>query len=309
MNPRSHSNIRVAAITLTLAGAAATAPASAYCRTTSCPKCDFDDKGCPTGTPLVWRTSCVTFSMQYGASTQVDLATATGVMEKAFATWSGASCPVQGVAPSIHIDHRFGDVACTLHEYNRTDANANVILFYDDEWPYKEAPETLGLTTVTYKAGVIVDVDMEINATLPLSVSDPVPLTSYDLQSIVTHETGHFLGLAHSLDRTATMWREYTTGAETFRRLAPDDVEGICAVYPPARVAACDPNPDRGFSPLCGIFPSGNAGQCSVRALGSARTTEARETWLGLAVGMAMIALVGRRATRRGRPREDEDVS
>ena len=68
-----------------LAATTAAGRASAYCRTTTCPTCPKDDNGCPTGIPLVWQTSCVSYAMHYRASKQIDLATATDVMEKAFA--------------------------------------------------------------------------------------------------------------------------------------------------------------------------------------------------------------------------------
>src|SRR5688572_32359249 len=105
-----------------LAATAIARPAAAYCRTTTCPSCPFDGAGCPTGTPLFWPSSCVTFSMQYRASKQIDLPTATDVMEKAFTAWQTASCPGSGRPPAMRVDHHLGTVACTVHEYNQTDA-------------------------------------------------------------------------------------------------------------------------------------------------------------------------------------------
>jgi hypothetical protein len=271
--------------------------ASAYCRTTVCPTCEYDGNGCPTGAPLFWPSSCVTYSMHYVASKQIDLPTATSVMDNAFAVWMEASC--DGRPPAIRVDRRFGTVACTLHEYNQTDANANAILFRDDVWPYESASNVLGLTTVTYsrKTGAIFDVDMEINSTHRLSADDPVPPNSYDFQSIATHEAGHFLGLAHSTDRSATMTPQYTSGTDSFRMLADDDVRGICDVYPPSSPAPCDANPRQGFSPTGGIFPSGEGGNCSVARVGAAHRHD-RYRWLGLSALIAAVALAGRRRVR-----------
>ena len=287
------------AASLGVAAVAVTQPASAFCRTTTCPNCDKDAVGCPTGLPLFWPSSCVTFSMQYLASKQIDLATATSVMERAFAVWQESSCP-EGGTPAIGVDHSFGNVACTLHEYNQTDANANIIMFRDDIWPYEGSGNVLGLTTVTYsrKTGAIFDVDMEINATHRLSADDPVPPSSYDFQSIATHEVGHFLGLAHSTDREATMWPQYTSGSQSFRMLHEDDILGICAAYPATARAQCDAKPRQGFSPTCGIFPSGDGGKCSVASVGSADRRSDRYGWLGLAALAGVIALAGRRVRR-----------
>lgn len=291
---RSRLRSSLLAASVTLVAATVAGPAFAYCRTTVCPQCPYDDQGCPTSTPITWPTSCVSFTMQYGASKQIDLPTATDVMEKAFAVWQEADC--EGAPPAIHIDHRFGTAACTLHEYNQTDSNANMILFRDDVWPYEGSANVLGLTTVTYsrKTGTIFDVDMEINATQHLSVDDPVPPTAYDLQSIVTHEAGHFLGMAHSTVRTATMWPQYTSGSESFRVLDPDDQAGICAVYPPTAPQQCDPNPRQGFSPECGIFPSGEGGVCSIARVGAADRQGQFYRWLGW-VGVAIAVKVARR--------------
>jgi hypothetical protein len=126
-----------------------------------------------------------------------------------------------------------------------------------------------------------------------------VPPTSYDLQSIVTHEAGHFLGMSHSADPLATMRRDYTAGSDSFRDLAPDDVAGICAIYPPDQPAPCNGNPDRGFSNICGIFPSGNGGFCALTTLSRARSTEFGPRWLAVSTMTTALWLARRRARRQ----------
>src|SRR5882724_3479383 len=252
--------------------------AEAFCRTMTCGKeCELDpDTQCPIGIPIAWPQYCLSYSMQYQASRKVDLDTATSILEKAFSAWQEVSCP-SGGPPSIVLDHSYGSVACAAHEYNQADGNANVIMFHDDAWPYSSQGDILALTTVTYskKTGDIYDVDMEINGTMNLSTSDIVDPEGFDLQSIVTHEAGHFLGLAHSQDPDATMWAEYSAGTDGFRDLSDDDIAAICTVYPPATVDnVCDFTPRQGFSPDCGIYPSGG-GSCAVsaRALGHAHAS------------------------------------
>jgi hypothetical protein len=274
-----------------LVAASASHSAFAYCRTTICPSCDYDEMGCPTGKPIAWPSSCVTYSMQFRASKHVDLATATQVLERAFAVWQDVSCRDTGLPPAIDVDHRYGNVACILHEYNQTDANANIIVFRDDIWPYEAAGNVLALTTVTYsnKSGSIFDVDMEVNSTQPISVGDPVPSTSYDLQSIVTHEAGHFLGMAHSADSMATMWPQYSSGTMSFRMLALDDAEGICAVYPAHTAAKCEYSPRQGFATECGIFPSGSAGHCAIAGPGPGAHEGGAYRWIGLGSAFALV--------------------
>jgi hypothetical protein len=57
------------------------------------------------------------------------------------------------------------------------------------------------------------------------------------LQSILTHEAGHFMGLAHATDTNSIMYAFYQEGAI---ELTPDDQAGICNIYPPApRKSGC----------------------------------------------------------------------
>ncbi|XP_019185238.1 PREDICTED: metalloendoproteinase 5-MMP-like [Ipomoea nil] len=52
-----------------------------------------------------------------------------------------------------------------------------------------------------------------------------------DIQSVVTHETGHLLGLGHSGVEAAVMY-PYIGFGETKRVLDNDDIQGIKALYP-----------------------------------------------------------------------------
>jgi len=131
---------------------------------------------------------------------------------------------------------------------NRLDSmdRVSVVMFDDDAWPHQAPKTTLALTTVSYdtKTGELLDADLEVNtANVKLSTTDTVPATGYDFQSIVTHESGHFLGLAHSIEPKATMFASYTPGTKSLRTLTSDDVDGICAVYPPKGGCTCTTTP------------------------------------------------------------------
>ncbi len=74
-----------------------------------------------------------------------------------------------------------------------------------------------------------------------------------DLDSLVTHEAGHLLGLAHTPDASATMFAGYRRGTIDLRSLEADDIAGLCAIYPPTRVASsssCEPR--HGYADRCG---------------------------------------------------------
>lgn len=222
--------------------------------------------------PVWWRNACVSYDLNQNASKQVPYAVADSLFAEAFAKWTSLDCAGPAGADGsarISIDTRdWGPVSCDQVQYNQSQGNQHVIIFHDDVWPYDDQYNTLGLTTITYDpdTGEIYDADMEINATVPLSISDPVPPNGYDLRSIITHESGHFLGMAHSGDTFATMFASYTQGTTTMRSLKDDDISGLCSIYLPSGMRSvdpsvangglvpedpCDPTPRHGFSSTC----------------------------------------------------------
>jgi MYXO-CTERM domain-containing protein len=96
----------------------------------------------------------------------------------------------------------------------------------------------------------------------------------FDLQSVLTHEAGHFFGLAHVIERPATMFAAYAGGGNIDRRTLEDnDRQGICAAYPPNR------------------FDGDSGCSCSLGGGGGARSF----AWLTIAA----VALLRRRGARR----------
>jgi MYXO-CTERM domain-containing protein len=267
----------------------------AFCREVTIPPppgYDPVSQGCFGSAPgaaaleVFWRSQCVGYSLQRAASPLrgITLDEATALATQAFAAWSAVSCGAGGM-PSIDAVNE-GPVDCARAEYNKAAPNQHVILFHDDAWPYADSSNTLGFTTLTVDldTGEIFDADMEINShDFDLVLQAPVPSGAYDLQSVLTHEAGHFLGLAHSADSTAVMYAKYHPGQSV---LAADDVAGICSVYPAdgsratsagsVAGAACDPAPRHGFSTECGsdIGDAGSEGTGSEDA-GSAASAAA----------------------------------
>ncbi|BDG01878.1 matrixin family metalloprotease [Anaeromyxobacter oryzae] len=130
---------------------------------------------------------------------------------------------------------------------------------------------TLALTSVSYNAtnGTILDSDTEIvdwnggTGAIDTNVTNGIYVTCYtsaapaatcssygqadcvyyDLQNTLTHEIGHFIGLAHPCEPSkgiactaamadVTMY-PYEQPVETKKRtLSPDDVDGVCTLYP-----------------------------------------------------------------------------
>jgi hypothetical protein len=273
--------------------------------------------GCWTaGLPLYWANACVSYDIQQNASKYVPFGVASEGIATAFSKWTSTVCPLSAnTGGRVSIDVRdFGPVECGLVQYNENGPNQHVIVFRDSGWAHHDLSNTLALTTVTYdtETGEIYDADMEINTTTqPLSTSATVPSGGYDFESIVTHETGHFLGMAHSTDTHATMYAHYTPGDEVMRNLTEDDVAGICDIYSPSgfrRVAkaasrtgaleegACDPTPRHGFTTQCmSTTTTSSSPSCAFSRRASDLDANALAA-LGLAITSAVV-----RRRRHGR--------
>jgi hypothetical protein len=311
--------------------------AGAFCRTSTeglAEGCRPSGSNCCTvGKPIYWRNACIGFSMQR-LGTQVlptiSFVEASRTVAQAFNVWTSASCSGSESGSSrVSIDVRqFPPVDCSNVETKLDLPNQNLIVFRDSVWNHRDPDNVLALTTVSFDktSGEIRGADLEFNSANVKMVCPsnndaqdddvscfdaPPPDGAYDFASIVTHEVGHFLGMAHSNNPQATMAPQYTNGRYTLRTLTADDIAGICSIYPPdgtRRVGTdgadslpqgpCDPTPLNGFSSECAekkcfIFCCSSAG-----AIPPPRPS----TGFGLAAtGLALAALGRRRSNRRAR--------
>jgi hypothetical protein len=214
----------------------------------------------------------------------------TDAIVQAFGAWTAVDCG-GGEPPSFDL-LQLRNVSCSQSQYNASGPNVNVIYFDDDGWSGDNIDGTLASTTVTFSdSGEILDADMALNsARHDFTVSDTDVET--DLVSIITHEAGHFLGIAHSPDPDAVMYYSYATGTLK-RTLTADDISAVCAIYPPRRKATCDPTPNGGLESSCG----GGSGGCSV-SLDDGRQGLALPILLGCTGLVAIRGMVRRRRRR-----------
>ncbi len=152
-------------------------------------------------------------------------------MAEAFKNWTSARVTTCQTSWSSVFGGSFSSPAGTAAVVG-TDMTNNVIWLGGAYWRYSSATLALTTTTFTTSTGEIVDADMEINNNLDWS--DTSAAGTYDVESTVLHEAGHFLGLDHTPGNALSVMYPTIAQGTTKRSLAPTDTTDLCTVYPGA---------------------------------------------------------------------------
>src|SRR5207245_5747695 len=152
-------------------------------------------------------------------------------MQASFDTWDAA--------PNTALSISHGADSSVSQEKN-SPSNINLICFVCSDAPFG-GTETLAVTITTTAdgpgasdghggttqfAGQIIKGDISFN---PSTQFDTGGGTGQDLQTVATHEIGHFFGLDHSAVARAVM---YPFAPAVLTTLGYDDVAGISFLYP-----------------------------------------------------------------------------
>ncbi len=123
------------------------------------------------------------------------------------------------------------------NEFDPTQSNHHVT-FRDDDWQDGGSAGTtmdaVALTTVTFRpsSGEILSADIDLNTeNFDYTNTDEPGEIDIDLRNTMTHEVGHFLGLDHSQNTEATMYRSADRGETKKRNLHEADLNGLCHIY------------------------------------------------------------------------------
>jgi hypothetical protein len=243
-----------------------------------------------TAKKVAWRTSCVPVTVYLdgfdrSANTYgLDMAAIVKSVAAAAHAWSTDAVSCSGGAPFIEIVPTFAPSDATPPAVANDARNTIIFRNSGDGWSWGDS-DALAHTTVWWNPadGHVEDVDIEVNATNPLQIWMnldegvlPPPSPSmhlgdgpgyFDLQSTLTHEFGHFLGLLHTCFRPSdgvhpvddrnqpvpdcssasaaieatVMFPSNRAGDTTQRTLSGDEIAAMCAIYAPAKVHdACE---------------------------------------------------------------------
>jgi hypothetical protein len=219
--------------------------------------CNPGSSGCqpigwaPGSPNTVWRLSS-TYTSADLTNSQVDAA-----VGAAFSEWGAPGCtefnPLQSAdTPGDPLDN----------------ANSNHIVgFLESSWPASMGgSSTLAVTMPGwYQAPYceyIENADMVINGVHHNWVTgNPSNWNQADLESVIAHEAGHWIGFDHNTYAGSTLRASYSGGISE-RTLTCDDSEGVCAIYPSSgnactadRYCDCGVGCNGGY---CGGTPTGD---------------------------------------------------
>ncbi len=218
-------------LTLLAAALLAGVPAFSYLPdfTTPGPQMDHWDF---SAFPVTWNLNPSTGSNISGSRNVRD------VMTAAFNTWTGA--------PNAVVMVNQGADSTVSSESSSANQNINLICFVCTDADFTKDSQTLAVTITTMAnaagqtsgsrvatfVGQILKADILFNPGTTFSTDSgacaPPSSTCQDLQTVATHEIGHFLGLDHSAVVRAVMF----PAASTIQTLSYDDVAGLSLLYP-----------------------------------------------------------------------------
>ena len=176
--------------------------------------------------PFFWQNSTVNFVIHETAHPGTSDGSDEAAIRVGFEAWKKI--------PSSRIDFiELTDATSRSRTDWRSDDLHTVMWDMDNESGFFGAGSGLvAITPVDFNptTGQIIDADILFNGTKQFSTDGNSG--KFDIQSIATHEVGHFIGLDHSAVIGATMNPFANTGDTRLRSLEPDDVAAAASIYP-----------------------------------------------------------------------------
>ncbi len=193
----------------------------------------ISDSGCNPGEGAAWPANMMPGDWYINSAgySLLPMATVEATFATSMNTW-GASC-------CSNWRHSYlGQTASTP----TSNSTRHIVGFEEQTWPseFGSVNSTIAVTLPVPTFGCqIVSADMLFNA---VGFRFRTSGAATDLESIATHEFGHWIGLDHTNANGATMLPFYSGGSDE-RTLTQDDTNGACALYPRA-CGGCSVNAD-----------------------------------------------------------------
>lgn len=158
-----------------------------------------------------------------------------------------------------------------------------------DQWGYPDQQAAVTLSSCKLNSGTRSSgTDIVLNGVNKRWTTDPASHPdALDIQSVLTHEIGHLVGLGHSEDTTATMHVHTIPGDASKRSLELDDRQGLDALYDETLRRREEAEANGGG----GLDDDPTAGGCNV---GEARLHSTWSLWL-LLLGLFRLIYRGNR--------------
>ncbi len=228
------------------------------------------------GDELHWNQAAVPFDKNSAGSADLTGSELTAI-DSAFQSWNDAC----GVGYSNQGTTSLG--VSSVNPGNEVTDGNSIVTWQETGWVY--GPSTIGITFTWFDGGngVIGEADMLLNGD-DYVWSTSGSSTAMDVEAIVAHEAGHYLGLGHTGVSEATMFATVADGETKKRSLHSDDINGGQHLYGPGG-GVVGPGPDEGTGCGCTLSPSPVS-----------RATRGTLALLALALG---VVLARKRETRK----------
>jgi hypothetical protein len=213
----------------------------AYCHKSTCnpekEDCEKDEYDCvSSGRGVAWTQLPIPYRFHAAGSQYFEDSDLRMTVRRAFDTWESVECED---GPTSLAFKQGKDITSDPDEGEAAPLDFG-IYFRDDAWPEQASDIALSRVNAFARSGMIAGANIEVNTaqkTFRLSNSDR---GEFDLQSVMIHEVGHYLGLDHSSDPDSIMVTNYCNGespcsksTDSLRTLGEDDIAAVCRLYPP----------------------------------------------------------------------------
>lgn len=171
---------------------------------------------------MVWPESKipVEYLIDQDGSDDLDMADAQAAISAAFATWDAVPCS------------RLSYTYAGMTDLGVAVDGENVILWIESDWIYGAEAGAAASLWIPIEEERTADVAFNGEYfSWAMAPEAAISFSTLDVQSVLTHELGHFSGLGHTQSSVDTMyfsWRPWPGQ----RTLSADDKLGLCELYP-----------------------------------------------------------------------------